>query len=80
VKLHADKADDSREKRCEHRRRGNTPRIALKGVESSDKLGHYHWVVECTHSWFNRYRRLKVRYERSAEIHLVFLQSGWALI
>ena len=79
-KLHADKAYDSREQRRALRRRGITPRIARKGVESSEKLGRHRWVVERTHSWLNRYRRLKIRYERLAEIHLAFLYLGCALI
>jgi len=80
AKLHADKAYDSREKRRALRRRGITPWIARTGIESSEKLGRHRWVVERTHSWLNRYRRLKIRYERSAEIHLAFLQLGCALI
>jgi len=54
--------------------------IARKGGESSERLGHHRWVVERTHAWLNRYRRLKIRYERTAEIHLTFLQLGCALI
>ena len=80
MKLHADQASDSRDKRGELRRRGITPRIARKGIESSEKLGRHRWVVERTHAWLNRYRRLKIRYERTAEIHLAFLQLGCALI
>jgi transposase len=79
-KLHADKAYDSCEKRRALRRRGITPRITRKGIESSEKLGRYRWVVERTHARLNRYRRLKIRYERAAEIHLAFLQLGCALI
>ena len=80
AKLHADKAYDSGGKRRALRRRGITPRIARKGIESSEKLGRHRWVVERTHAWLNRYRRLKIRYERTAEIHLAFLQLGCALI
>jgi transposase len=50
AKLHADKAYDSREKRRELRRRGITPRIARKGIESSERLGRYRWVVGRAHS------------------------------
>ena len=31
-------------------------------------------------SWLNRFRRLKIRYEHRADIHLGFLQLGCALI
>ncbi|HEX8068971.1 MAG TPA: IS5/IS1182 family transposase, partial [Pyrinomonadaceae bacterium] len=33
-----------------------------------------------TGAWLNRYRRLKVRYERRADIHQAFLELGCALI
>ncbi len=79
-KLHADKAYDSRALRAELRRRGITPRIARRGIESSERLGRYRWVVERTISWLNRFRRLRIRYERRAEIHLAFLHIGCALI
>ena len=37
-------------------------------------------LVERTLSWLNRYRRLKVRYERRADVHQAFLDLGCALI
>ncbi len=79
-KLHADKAYDSKALRDELRRRSITPRIARRGIESSERLGRHRWVVERTLSWLNRYRRLCVRYERRADIHLAFLHIGCALI
>jgi transposase len=79
-KLHADKGYDSRKNRAALRQRGITPRIARRGVESKQRLGRYRWVVERTHSWLNRYKRLKVRYERRADIHEAFLKLGCALI
>jgi transposase len=62
------------------RRRGIIPRIARRGIESRERLGRYRWVVERTLSWLNRFRRLKVRYERRADIHQAFLLLGCALI
>ncbi len=56
------------------------PRIARCGVEPKNRLGRYRWVVERTLSWLNRFRRLKIRYEHRADIHLAFLQLGCALI
>ena len=79
-KLHADKGYDSKKNRAALRQRGITPRIARKGVESKQRLGRYRWVIERTHSWLNRFRRLKVRYERRADIHEAFLKIGCALI
>ena len=79
-KLHADKAYDPGPLREESRRRGITPRIARRGIESSERLGGHRRVVERTLSWLKRYRRLRVRYERRADMHLAFLHIGCALI
>lgn len=79
-KLHADTGYDYPRCRRALRSRGITPRIARRGIESSERLGRYRWVVERTLSWLNRFRRLKVRYERRADIHQAFLSLGCALI
>jgi IS5 family transposase len=79
-KLHADKAYDFPRCRQALRKRGITPRIARRGIDSSERLGRYRWVVERTLSWLNRYRRLKVRYERRDDIHQAFLSLRCALI
>jgi transposase len=79
-KLHADKAYDAKMCPKALRRRGIKARIARKGKEYSEKLGRYRWVVERTLSWLNRYRRLKVRYERRADIYQAFLDLGCVLI
>src|SRR5260221_711190 len=80
VKLHADKGYDYPRCRQALRARGIIPRIARRGIESSERLGRYRWVVERTLSWLNRFRRLKVRYERRADIHQAFLSLGCALV
>ena len=80
VKLHADKAYDSRLSRQQLRRRSIVPRIARRGRESSARLGRHRWVVERTLAWLHRYRRLLIRYERRADIHRGFLSLGCALI
>jgi IS5 family transposase len=79
-KLHADKGYDFPRCRTALRKKGITPRIARRGVESSERLGRHRWVVERTLSWLNRYRRLKVRYESRADVHQAFLNLGCALI
>lgn len=79
-KLHADKGYDSKRCRAECRKRGILPRIARRGVESSQRLGRHRWVVERTHAWLNRLRRLAVRYERRDDIHLAFTVLGCALV
>ena len=79
-KLHADKAYDFGRCRKALRERGSKSRIARRGVEPSERLGRYRWVVERTLSWLNRFRQLKVRYERRADVHQAFLGLGCALI
>jgi transposase len=37
-------------------------------------------VVERTQSWINRFRRLRIRYERRDDIYEAFLTMGCALI
>lgn len=79
-KLHGDKGYDFA-CCCEAcRKRGITPRIARRGIESSEKLGRYRWVVERTLAWLARYRRLTVCYERLAELHVAFLTLARALV
>ncbi len=78
--LHADKAYDAKRCRMALRKRGIKDRIARKGKETSERLGRHRWVVERTLAWLNRYRRLKVRYERRADVHKAFLELGCALI
>jgi len=80
TKLHADKGYDYRFCRDALRQRGIIPRIARRGIESSQKLGCHRWVVEHTLSWLNRFRRLKVRYERRDDIHQAFLHLGCIFI
>jgi len=79
-KLHADKAYDFPRCRKALRRRGITPRIARRGIDSSERLGRHRWVVERTLAWLARYRRLSVRYERRDDIHEAFLHLGCSLI
>jgi transposase len=79
-KLHADKAYDFPRCRKALRKRGIKSRIARRGVDASERLGRYRWVVERTLWWLNRYRRLKVRYERQSGVHQAYLVLGCALI
>jgi len=38
------------------------------------------WVVERTHSWLNRYRRLLIRWEKKAKNYLTMLHFACAII
>ena len=79
-KLHADKAYAGRPVREALRKRGITPRVARRGIEDSQRLGRHRWVVERTFAWMARFRRLALRYERRADIHLAFATLAAALI
>ena len=80
AKLHADKAYDAAHCRESLAKRAILSRIARRGVENRQKLGRHRWVVERTFAWLNRFRRLRVRYERRADIHLAFLLLACSLI
>ncbi len=80
AKLHADKGYDYPRCRRALRRRHIKIRIARKGIESSQRLGRHRWAVERTFAWLHRYRRLRIRDERSADLHQAFLTLGCALI
>jgi transposase len=38
------------------------------------------WVVERTHSWMNRFRRILIRWEKKPENYIAFLHFACALI
>ena len=80
VKLHLDKGYDYPRCRKALRQRGITPRIARRGIESSQRLGRHRYVVERSLAWLVGYRRLQVRYQRRADILLGFVQLACALI
>ena len=72
-KLHLDKGYDYPRCRKALRRRGITPRIARRGVESSQKLGRHRYVVERSLAWLLVYRP-QARRERRADILFGFVQ------
>lgn len=75
-KLHADKGYYFPRCREALRKRGIASRIARRTIEPSERLGQHRWVVERNLSWLNRYRRLKVRHERRADVHQALLELG----
>jgi IS5 family transposase len=79
AKLHADKGHDYPSCRRALRRRGITPRIARRGIESSHRLGRHRWTVERSLAWLLANRRLTVRYERCADVLMAFLHLACAL-
>ena len=62
------------------RARNIVPFLAKRNTEHGSGLGRWRWVVERTFAWLNQFRRLRVRYEKRADIHEAFLSLGCALI
>ncbi|WP_426746952.1 IS5 family transposase [Myxococcus faecalis] len=73
TKVHGDKGYASTANRRGLRERGIIPRIARPGIDSSERLGRYRWVVEQRLAILHRFRRLRMRDERRADIHEAFL-------
>jgi Transposase DDE domain len=49
-------------------------------LSTASGLGRSRWVVERTFAWLNQFRRLRVRYEKRADIHEAFLALACALL
>jgi len=56
------------------------PLLARRRTKHGSGLGRWRWVVERTFAWLNQFRRLRVRYDKRADIHEAFLSLGCALI
>ena len=79
-KIHGDKAYDSKANRAYLRRRGITPRIARRGVESSARLGRHRWKIERSLSWLSCWRRLQVRWDRDSGRFFAFVLLACAVV
>jgi len=78
--VQGDRGYDSQPHRDELRRRGMASKLARRNTEHGSGLGKTRWVVERTIAWFHQFRRLRIRYERRADIHQAFMAIGCALI
>ncbi len=81
--LCADKGYDAEAVRRTAKRRTYVAHIPKKG-ESASTCGRRgakarRWVVERTHSWTNRARRLLIRWEKKADNYLAFVHLQFAL-
>jgi Transposase DDE domain len=56
------------------------PVIARRGAEHGSGLSRQRWVVERSFAWLHDFRRLRIRYERRAGLHLAFMRLGCAAI
>jgi putative transposase len=80
-----DKGYDYEEVRATLREFGFTAHIRARGEEAPALKRHVgakarRWVVERTHSWRNRFRRVLIRWDKLADNYLAFLHFACALI
>jgi transposase len=75
-----DRAYDAESIRQGLRARHILPLLAMRGTKHGSGLGTWCWVVERTFGWLNQFRRLRVRYDKRADIHEALLTLGCALI
>ncbi|MEV4342310.1 IS5 family transposase [Streptomyces sp. NPDC049590] len=61
-------------------KRGIKPLIARRGVSHGSGLGKVRWVVERAFAWLHQFKRLRIRYERRADLHQGLLDLGCSLI
>jgi transposase len=84
-RLYADKAYIGKRAHDTMLARQYLPRVVPKGVESQAKktIPGYRsrrWVVEACNSWFNRFRKLLVRYEKTHASYLALHHLAAAII
>ncbi|MEU6455020.1 IS5 family transposase [Streptomyces sp. NPDC047065] len=79
-RLYADRGYDFDKHRRLLWRRGIKPMIARRGVANGSGLGKVRWVVERTFAWLRQVKRLRIRYERRADLHQGQLQLACSLI
>lgn len=75
----ADKAFDSEPLRKLLRWLGMKPLIPKRG-DKEHSLGKFRWFIERTISWLHQFRRLRIRWERSPELHQALLSLAAAII
>jgi transposase len=56
------------------------PLVAKRRTTHGIGLGRWRWVVERTFAWLNQFRRLRVRYDKRADIHEAFLSLRCVMI
>lgn len=78
--VQADRAYDSDPHREALAKQGIDTQIARRYTTHGSGLGVTRWVVERTIAWLHQFRRLRVRFERTATIHEAFLKLGCCLI
>lgn len=65
--------------------KGYIPHVKTRGQEVEQKKANpdwkaRRWVVEVSHSWFNRFRKILVRYEKRADTYMALMHMAAAII
>ena len=65
--------------------KGYIPHVKRRGEEIEEKRNNpdwkaRRWVVEVSHSWFNRFRKILVRYEKLTATYMALLHMAAAII
>lgn len=65
--------------------KGYIPHVKKRGEEIQEKKNNPNWkarrwVVEVSHSWFNRFRKILVRYEKLSDTYMALLHMAAAII
>lgn len=65
--------------------KGYIPQVKRRGEEIDEKRNNPNWkarrwVVEVSHSWFNRFRKILVRYEKLRDTYMALLHMAAAII
>jgi hypothetical protein len=77
--LMADKAFDDQALRGLLRWLGIEPYIPKRGT-GEQGLGKFRWFIERTICWLHQFRRLRIRWERSPDLHQMFLSLAATVI
>ncbi|MFB6815419.1 IS5 family transposase [Streptomyces sp. NPDC056347] len=79
-RLFADRGYDFDKYRRLVRARGITPKIARRGNPHGSGPGRTRWVVERAFAWLHQFKRLRIRYEIRADLHLGLFQLACSII
>jgi len=78
--VQGDRGYDSEQLRTLLRKDAITPELAKRRTAHGSGLGKTRWVIERSIAWLHSFRRLKIRYEKSAVPHEAFLSLACSLI
>ncbi|MER5322985.1 IS5 family transposase [Streptosporangium roseum] len=79
-RLYADRGYDFDKYRRLLWKRGIKPVIARRGTAHGSGLGKVRWVVERAFAWLHQFKRLRIRYERRADLHQGLLELACSII